>query len=158
MVNIHEHGPLEGRVERWPVLAVNGALEVRMAETDHEVEAAQRLRYRVFYEEMAAVPTPEMREERRDFDKYDPCCDHMLVVDRSLFDEDGQPAVIGTYRMIRENYAEKVGGFYTAGEYDLGADARGVAREARAISNSAAPASSRPIARAPRPCSFCGAD
>ncbi len=27
--------------------------------------------------------------------------------------------MIGTYRMIRENYAEKVGGFYTAGEYDL---------------------------------------
>ncbi len=119
MVNIHEHGPLEGRAERWPVLAVNGPLEVRMAETDHEVEAAQRLRYRVFYEEMAAVPTPEMRAERRDFDKYDPYCDHMLVIDRSLFDEDGQPAVIGTYRMIRENYAEKVGGFYTAGEYDL---------------------------------------
>jgi putative hemolysin len=119
LVNIHEHGLLEGRAERWPVLAVNGALEVRMAETEHEVEAAQRLRYRVFYEEMAAVPTPEMRAERRDFDKYDPCCDHMLVIDRSLFDEDGQPAVIGTYRMIRENYAEKVGGFYTAGEYDL---------------------------------------
>lgn len=119
MVNIHEHGPLEGRAERWPVLAVNGALEVRMAETDHEVEAAQRLRYRVFYEEMAAVPTPEMRAERRDFDKYDPYCDHMLVVDRALFEEDGQPAVIGTYRMIRENYAEKAGGFYTAGEYDL---------------------------------------
>ncbi len=84
MVNIHEHGPLEGRAERWPVLAFNGALEVRMAETEHEVEAAQHLRYRVFYEEMAAVPTPEMRAERRDFDKSDPFCDHMLVVDRSL--------------------------------------------------------------------------
>jgi len=119
LVNIHEPGPLEGRAERWPVLAVNGALEVRMAETEHEVEAAQRLRYRVFYEEMAAVPTPAMREQRRDFDKYDDYCDHMLVVDRELIDEEGQPAVVGTYRMIRENYAAKVGGFYTAGEYDL---------------------------------------
>jgi putative hemolysin len=119
LVNIHEPGPLEGRAERWPVLAVNGALEVRMAETEHEVEAAQRLRYRVFYEEMAAVPTPEMRAHRRDFDKYDDFCDHMLVVDREFIDEDGQPAVVGTYRMIRENYAEKVGGFYTASEYDL---------------------------------------
>ena len=90
-----------------------------MAETEHEVEAAQRLRYRVFYEELAAVPTPEMRAQRRDFDKYDDYCDHMLVVDRALADEDGQPVVVGTYRMIRENYAEQVGGFYTAGEYDL---------------------------------------
>jgi putative hemolysin len=119
LVNIHEPGPLEGRAERWPVLAVNGALEVRMAETEHEVEAAQRLRYRVFYEEMAAVPTPEMRAQRRDFDKYDDYCDHMLVVDRELTDDEGQPAVVGTYRMIRENYAAQVGGFYTASEYDL---------------------------------------
>ncbi len=58
MVNIHEPGPLEGRLTQWPVLAVSGALEVRLAETDMEVEAAQRLRYRVFYQEMSAVPSP----------------------------------------------------------------------------------------------------
>ncbi|HTT96406.1 MAG TPA: GNAT family N-acyltransferase [Rhizomicrobium sp.] len=117
MVNIHE--PLPDRVTRWPLLAEGGALEVRMAETDAEVEAAQRLRYRVFYEEMAAVPSPEMRAERRDFDKFDPFCDHMLVIDRTLHDEDGQPLVVGTYRMIREAYLDKIGGFYTAGEYDI---------------------------------------
>ena len=117
MVNIHE--PLQGRVTHWPLLAEGGALEVRMAETDAEVEAAQRLRYRVFYEEMAAVPTPEMREQERDFDKFDPYCDHMLVIDRSLSDGDGQPLVVGTYRMIREAYVDKIGGFYTAGEYDI---------------------------------------
>ena len=117
LVNIHE--PLPDRVSRWPLLAEGGALEVRMAETEAEVEAAQRLRYRVFYEEMAAIPTPEMRELRRDFDKFDPCCDHMLVIDRSLSDEDGQPLVVGTYRMIREAYLDKIGGFYTASEYDL---------------------------------------
>jgi putative hemolysin len=117
LVNIHE--PLQDRVTRWPLLAEGGALEVRMAETDAEVEAAQRLRYRVFYEEMSAVPTPEMRELRRDFDKFDPYCDHMLVIDRTLHDEDGQPLVVGTYRMIREAYLDKIGGFYTAGEYDI---------------------------------------
>ena len=117
MVNIHE--PLLDRVTRWPLLAEGGALEVRMAETDTEVEAAQRLRYRVFYEEMAAVPSPEMRAEKRDFDKYDPFCDHMLVIDRTLHDEDGQPLVVGTYRMIREAYLDKIGGFYTASEFDI---------------------------------------
>ena len=64
MVNVYEAGPLEGRLDRWPVLAAAGALEVRLAETDSEVEAAQRLRYRVFYEEMTAVPSPEMRAEQ----------------------------------------------------------------------------------------------
>ena len=62
MVNIYEAGPFEGRLEQWPVLAVSGALEVRLAETDHEVEQAQRLRYTVFYEEMSADPlAPDAR-------------------------------------------------------------------------------------------------
>ncbi|MEJ0040710.1 MAG: hypothetical protein WDM81_00095 [Rhizomicrobium sp.] len=61
-MNIHEPGPFEGRLAQWPVLATAGALEVRLAETESEVEQAQRLRYHVFYEEMAAVPSPAMRE------------------------------------------------------------------------------------------------
>lgn len=120
MVNVHEAGPLEGRLDRWPVLATAGALEVRLAETEGEVEAAQRLRYRVFYEEMTAVPSAEMRAERRDFDRFDPFCDHMLVVDRDLIDGDGQPAVVGTYRLMRDVDAKRAGGFYTIGEYDIG--------------------------------------
>jgi putative hemolysin len=119
LVNVHEPGPFVGAVEQWPVLATSGALEVRLAETDSEVEAAQRLRYRVFYEEMAAVPNPAMRESRRDFDKFDSFCDHMLVVDREAFDEDGQPAVVGTYRLMREVDAARAGGFYTSGEYNI---------------------------------------
>ena len=74
MVNIHEPGALEGRLAQWPVLAVSGALEVRLAETEAEVEQAQRLRYRVFYEEMSAIPSPKMRETRRDFDRFDEFC------------------------------------------------------------------------------------
>ncbi|HEX4270624.1 MAG TPA: GNAT family N-acyltransferase [Rhizomicrobium sp.] len=119
MVNIYEAGPFEGRLEQWPVLAVSGALEVRLAETEHEVEQAQRLRYTVFYEEMSAIPSPQMRELKRDFDKYDEVCDHLLVVDRDAHDEDGQPLVVGTYRLTREKDAAKAGGFYTASEYNL---------------------------------------
>jgi putative hemolysin len=119
VVNIYEAGPFEGRLEQWPVLAVSGALEVRLAETEHEVEQAQRLRFKVFYEEMSAVPSPKMRETARDFDKYDDVCDHLLVVDRDAHDEDGQPLVVGTYRLTRKKDADKVGGFYTSGEYDL---------------------------------------
>jgi L-ornithine Nalpha-acyltransferase len=120
VVNIYEAGPFEGRTLQWPVLATSGALEVRLAETEHEVTLAQRLRYLVFYEEMTAVPSDEMRATRRDFDKFDDVCDHLLVIDRDVHDEDGQPLVIGTYRLTREKDAEKVGGFYTAAEFDLG--------------------------------------
>jgi putative hemolysin len=121
VVNIYEAGPFEGRIEQWPVLAVSGALEVRLAETEHEIEQAQRLRYTVFYEEMSALPSPAMRESRRDFDKFDDVCDHLLVVDRDAHDEDGQPLVVGTYRLTREKDAMRAGGFYTSSEYDLSA-------------------------------------
>jgi L-ornithine Nalpha-acyltransferase len=133
LVNIHEPGPLEGRLEQWPVLAASGALEVRLAETEAEVEAAQRLRYRVFYEEMSAIPSPAMRESRRDFDKFDEFCDHMLVVDRATTDDDGQPAVVGTYRMVRDVDAVRAGGFYTAGEYDLGPMLANIAHGSRLL-------------------------
>jgi putative hemolysin len=92
---------------------------VRLAETEHEVEQAQRLRYSVFYEEMDAIPTREMRALGRDFDKYDDVCDHLLVVDRETLGDDGQPLVVATYRLTREQDAARAGGFYTAGEYDI---------------------------------------
>lgn len=119
MVNIHEPGPAQGRFAQWPVLASSGSLEVRLAETEAEIEAAQRLRYHVFYEEMRALPSPRMREERRDFDRFDDFCDHLLVVDRDAHDADGQPKVIGTYRMMRDVDARRAGGFYTATEFDI---------------------------------------
>lgn len=119
MVNVHEPGAFEGRLEQWPVLATAGAMEVRLAETDAEVEAAQKLRYRVFYEEMSAIPTPQMYADARDFDRFDDFCDHLLVVDREALDEDGQPAVVGTYRLMLSEAAARAGGFYTAGEYDI---------------------------------------
>jgi putative hemolysin len=133
VVNIYEAGPFEGRLEQWPVLAVSGALEVRLAETEHEVEQAQRLRYSVFYEEMSAIPSPRMRELRRDFDKYDDVCDHLLVVDRDAHDEDGQPLVVGTYRLTRKKDADKVGGFYTSSEYDLSAMLAGLPEDFKCL-------------------------
>jgi L-ornithine Nalpha-acyltransferase len=126
MVNIYEPGPLEGRIAHWPVLAAAGALEVRLAETDVEVEAAQRLRYHVFYQEMNAQPSPEMMQAGRDFDHFDDVCDHLLVVDRSVIDDDGQPAVVGTYRLIRDVDAMRAGGYYSAGYFDCTAMINGL--------------------------------
>jgi len=103
----------------WPVLAEHGALQVRIAESKHDVKAAQRLRYHIFYQEMSAIPNRRMRLQKRDFDKYDRFCDHMLVVDRDSRDEFGDPAVVGTYRLLRGEVAARHGGYYTSSEYDL---------------------------------------
>ncbi|MGQ0740773.1 MAG: GNAT family N-acetyltransferase [Alphaproteobacteria bacterium] len=114
-----EPSSLAGRAIHWPVLGVSGLLELRIAETESEIEAAQKLRYRVFYEEMSAIPTPEMRAEQRDFDRYDSFCDHLLVVDHGVRDENGEALVVATYRLLRGDIAAKHGGFYSAGEYDI---------------------------------------
>ncbi len=95
----------------------SGTLEVRLAESSGDVEAAQALRYRVFYEEMGARPTLEMARLQRDVDSFDALCDHLLVVDRA---RSGARAVIGTYRLIRRPAAAHHGGFYSAAEYDIG--------------------------------------
>jgi putative hemolysin len=133
VVNVHEAGSLEGVLDQWPVLAAVGSLEVRLAETDAEVEQAQRLRYRVFYEEMSAIPSPAMREARRDFDKFDEYCDHLLVVDRAVHDDDGQPMVVGTYRLMRDVDAARAGGFYTAGEYEIAPMLAGIPQGSRVL-------------------------
>ena len=95
----------------------SGTMEVRLARTEAEIDASQALRYRVFYEEMAARPTPDMARRSRDFDDFDPLCDHLLVLDHSR--GEGASSVVGTYRLIRRSAAERHGGFYTTAEYDI---------------------------------------
>ena len=99
------------------VKVVAGDFEVRLAKTAADIEAAQALRYRVFYEEMAAHPSPETAKLRRDFDAYDDVCDHLLVLDRRR--GEGPEGIVGTYRLIRRPAAAKMGRFYSSAEYDV---------------------------------------
>lgn len=94
-----------------------GDLHLRLAETVDEVHAAQALRYRVFYEGMAAKATEDVSRHRRDFDSFDDYCDHLLVFDSGR--GDGPDAVVGTYRVMRREAAQRRGQFYTADEYDI---------------------------------------
>jgi len=96
---------------------VSGPLQVRLAETAADIDAAQALRYRVFYDTMGARPSPVMEEARRDIDGYDPICDHLLVLDHSR--GSGAEAVVGTYRLIRREAAKRFGSFYSESEYDI---------------------------------------
>ncbi len=111
----------------WPdgTLGTIGSLEVRLARNTREVRLAQALRYHVFYREMSAQTGPAGFLRRRDVDGYDAICDHLLVIDHEPDPEiftrrrDRRPAVVGTYRLLRQDVAEQHGGFYTATEFDV---------------------------------------
>jgi putative hemolysin len=109
-------GPAPARIGELRLVA--GKLEVRLARTDAELTAAQRLRYEVFYEELSAKPSAEVAAARLDFDRYDQFCDHLIVLDHS-----GPVAnrVVGVYRLLRRDVAAKAGQFYTQDEFRCGA-------------------------------------
>lgn len=96
-----------------------GSLEVRLALGAADIREAQRLRYRVFYEEGSAHAGPKARLTRRDIDAFDAICDHLLVIDHAPAGETS-PAVVGTYRLLQQAIAERHRGFYTAAEFDIG--------------------------------------
>lgn len=100
-----------------------GNLEVRLATRKREVKKAQRVRYKVFYKEMSAIPDMQTKMKRRDIDSYDEICDHLVVVDHSSTSRKTpfrrKSKIIGTYRILTEEKATAHGGFYTQSEYDL---------------------------------------
>ena len=94
-----------------------GNLGVRIAATPDEIDAALALRYRIFFDEMGAVPDAASAAARRDRDAFDAVADHLLVIDHEL--GSGPEGVVGTYRMIRQEAADRIGRFYSADEYDI---------------------------------------
>jgi putative hemolysin len=103
------------------ILARIGALEVRLAATPKEIRAAQKLRYRVFFERGGALPAPIVRLIRRDLCRFDRVCDHLILIDNCARGFDGAPAVVGAYRLLRQAVAEARFGFYSAREFQVGA-------------------------------------
>jgi putative hemolysin len=95
----------------------SGPLQVRLADCAADIDAAQALRYRIFYEKLGARPLPGMEQQRRDSDAFDQICDHLLVLDHSR--GSSIDSVVGTYRLIRRDAAARLGAFYSAGEYDI---------------------------------------
>ena len=86
-------------------------LEFNFASSADEVREAQRLRYKVFAEEMRArLPS---REPGIDCDSFDPYCDHLLVRDTATNE------VVGTYRVLSSAQAKRVGSLYSDEEFDL---------------------------------------
>lgn len=96
-----------------------GRFTVRLAEDDEDVAAAQRLRYRVFVEEMGAKPGVGDAEIRRERDRFDPYFDHLLLIDNEATNTEVERGVVGVYRLMRGDMARAGIGFYGESEYDL---------------------------------------
>jgi len=116
-----ENAPLnvplvEGDAAAFGVIR-SGNLVARLAAGEADIDAAQALRFRVFYEEMRARPSAEAALRKRDADAFDAFCDHLLVIDESA--ARGAGAVVGTYRLLRRTAATAKGGFYTETEYNI---------------------------------------
>lgn len=103
-------------------LARIGSLEVRLAARPKDVRRAQRVRYKVFYEQGAAVADRLAALQRRDLCPFDAICDHLIVLDRAAESRAMgglRPKVVGTYRLLRQSVAARHSGFYTAQEFDV---------------------------------------
>ncbi|MBI1892018.1 MAG: GNAT family N-acetyltransferase [Burkholderiales bacterium] len=82
-----------------------------LAKTVEEVREVQRLRYRVFIEDMflSALANPD----RLDRDEFDEHCDHLIVRDTDTL------KVVGTYRVLSPQAARRMGRYYSEQEFDL---------------------------------------
>jgi putative hemolysin len=101
-----------------PVLGRLGSLETRLAANGEEIRAAQLIRYRVFVEEMGARLPPEAMMAGLDFDAFDDICDHLIVLDKSL-EGDTPDQIVATYRLLRQEVADRHSGFYSTAEFDI---------------------------------------
>jgi putative hemolysin len=85
-------------------------ISMRIACSAGEILDAQRLRYRVFAEELGAkLPHAAFGVDRDRFDRW---CDHLIVLD------DTSGRVIGTYRILPASRIGRAGGFYSDTEFD----------------------------------------
>ncbi|MFT0533050.1 GNAT family N-acetyltransferase [Castellaniella hirudinis] len=94
----------------WPGIQAAG-LDLRIARTPDQLRALQRLRFRIFTEELGArFP---LAVDGHDIDPFDPWCVHFMVSDQAS----GQ--VVGTYRLLTPQAAAQAGRYYSASEFDL---------------------------------------
>lgn len=104
-----------------PTYARLGSLEVRLAQGKKEIKKAQKLRYHVFYKEGGAIADAKTDLTRRDQDKFDKYCDHLIVIDHATRSKHGKvkQKIVGTYRLLTSDKAKIAGSFYSATQYEL---------------------------------------
>jgi len=91
---------------------------LRLATEAADLEGAQRLRYRVFVQELGAEGPLVDHDARLERDEYDPYFDHLILVDTRI-DPATRDHVVGAYRLLTSEKMRALGRFYSASEYDL---------------------------------------
>jgi L-ornithine Nalpha-acyltransferase len=91
---------------------------VRLASTPEDLLAAQRLRYRVFVQELGGDGPMVDHTAGLERDAFDPFFDHLILVDQRL-DPKSADHVIGAYRVLPSDRRAAAGRFYSETEYDL---------------------------------------
>ncbi len=94
--------------------------KVKLATTEAELKAAQRLRYRVFVQELGADGPMVDHEAQLEKDRFDPQFDHLILTDHAR-DADPIDQVVGVYRLLTDDKAKEIGQFYSEDEYDVSA-------------------------------------
>lgn len=85
--------------------------EVRLTRNKDERRQVRQLRYDVFVEEEGASATEEQRNLREEYDSFDRYAEYLAVFHNGK--------IVGTYRIIDRNAAEKMDGFYTESEFNI---------------------------------------
>lgn len=93
--------------------------EVRLAVSEADILASERLRYRVFVEELGGDGPLVDHAGRFERDEFDAVNDHLILVDTTR-DTATLDHVVGVYRLLRSDQAAAFGRFYCDSEYDLG--------------------------------------
>jgi putative hemolysin len=84
----------------------------RLATTDSDLDAAQRLRFEVFNLELNEGLATSW-QTHRDSDRFDEVCDHLIV------EHAATGAIVGTYRLQTGSMAQLHHGYYSAQEFDF---------------------------------------
>ena len=101
------------------MLAEDPIYALRLAASDADLRAAQRLRYRVFVQELGADGPLVDHAQGLERDEFDALFDHLLLIDRRVDPASGDH-VVGAYRLLPSDRVGPGGRFYSETEYDLG--------------------------------------
>ncbi len=93
-------------------------LTTRLASDERDLRAAERLRYRVFVEELGGDGALVDHKGRFERDQFDPHFRHLILVD-SRRDAEALDHVVGVYRVLDDAGAAAIGQYYSEDEYDL---------------------------------------
>ena len=93
-------------------------LQLRLAVSEQDRRAAERLRYDVFVRELGGDGELVDHDAGLERDAFDAVADHLVLIDETR-NAEALEHVIGAYRLLTEKHVAETGRFYSEAEYDL---------------------------------------